>query len=84
VRDELVPLLLANQFLQRVQKGEALLIRYRGKAIIRVNVLEVSNELGELMFGTKLVDRVCECLPANDGRKVAELLAMHRGLYASF
>jgi len=84
MRDELVPLLLPNQLFQRVQKGEALFIRYRGKAVIRVNVLEVSNKLGELMVGTKLVDRICKCFPANDGRKVTELLAMYISLYASF
>jgi hypothetical protein len=84
MRDELVPLLLANQFLERVEKGEALFIRYRGKAVIRVNVLEISNELGELMFGAKLVDCVRECFPANDGREVSELLPVHIGLYASF
>ena len=84
MRDELVPLLLANQLFQRVQKGEPLFVRYRGKAVIRVDVLEVSDKLGEFMLGTKLVDRVCECFPANDGRKVTELLAMYISLYASF
>ena len=84
MRNEFVPLLLANQFLQRVQKGESLLVWYRGKAVIRVDVLEIRNELGELMFSTKLVDRICKCFPADDGREVAELFAMHISLYASF
>ncbi len=71
MRNELVKLGLAHEVLDVEQEVEALLIGNAGESIIRVLALQVCDELGELVVITKVLHRVLQGLPSNDGREVA-------------
>lgn len=83
MRNELVPLLPSNQAIQVVQEVESLLIRNTGERIIRVLVLQVDDELGELVIGTEQLYTLSESFPANDRRKVKVLRTVEGSLYPS-
>lgn len=76
MRNELVKLGLAHEVLDVEQEVEALLIGDAGESIIRVLALQVCDELGELVVITKVLHRVLQGLPSNDGREVAVGLAV--------
>lgn len=65
--DELVPGLPAEERVEVVEKGEALLVGDAREGIVGVSVLQVRNELRELVSRAELRDRVREGLPADDG-----------------
>lgn len=71
VRNELVKLGLAHEVFQVEEEIEALLVRDAGKRIIRILALEVSDQFGKFMILAKVVHRVLEGLPADNGREVA-------------
>lgn len=79
MRNELVKLGLAHEILDVEQEVEALLIGDAGESIIRVLALQVGDELGELVVITKVLHRVLQGLPSNDGREVAVGLAVSGG-----
>lgn len=76
MRNEFVPLFLAQQFLQVIQEGETFLIWNAGEGIIRVLAFEVDDKFGKFMVFTKLGYRVRECFPANDSGKVSVRFSM--------
>lgn len=59
-----------------IQKGKAFLVWDRRKGIIRVLSLKVRDQLRELMIGTKVIDRVCQQFPADDGGERASWFAV--------
>lgn len=58
MRNELIPLLFAEQFLQVVKKGEAFLVRNAGEGVVGVFTVEVDDQLRELMGLSKLGNRL--------------------------
>lgn len=74
--NEFVKLGLAHKVLNVEQEVETLLIGDARESIIRVLALQVSDELGELVVITKVLHRVLQSLPSNDGREVAVGLAV--------
>lgn len=76
VRNELVKLGLAHEVLNVEQEVEALLVGNAGESIIRVLTLQVGDQLGELVVLTKMLNRVLQGLPSDDGREVAVGLAV--------
>ena len=74
--NELVEFLLSHQGLQVVQEVEPLLVGDARERIVGVLAFQVSHQLGELVVGAIMVHRVCERLPADDGREMAIGLAV--------
>ena len=58
MRDELIPLLLADQILEVEQEVEPLLVGNAGECIIRILALEIHHQLGEFVIVTKVVHGV--------------------------
>lgn len=79
VRNEFVPLFLAQQFLQVIQKSKTFLVRNAGEGVIRILALEVDDKFGKLMVFTEFSYRVRECFPANDSGEVSVRLPMSTG-----
>jgi len=69
--DELVELGLPNQILEVEQEVEALFVWDAGECIIGILALEIDDELGKFVVGAKVIDRVRQCLPPDNGRKVS-------------
>lgn len=66
MRNEFIPLLLAQHFLQVVKKDEAFLVRNAGKGVIGVFTIEAGDQFCELMGLSKLSNRLRESIPADD------------------
>lgn len=58
MRNEFIPLLLAEQFLQVVKEGEAFLVRNAGECVVGVFTVEVADQFRELMGLSKLGNRI--------------------------
>lgn len=67
VRNEIVKLGLAHEVLDVEKEVEALLVGDAGESIIRVLALQVCDELGELVVLAKVLHRVLQSLPSDDG-----------------
>lgn len=67
VRNKLVKLGLANEILQEEKEVKALLIRDARKRIVRILALQVGDQLSELVVVAKMLYRIGEALPSNDG-----------------
>ena len=76
VRNELVKLRLAHKVLNVEQEVETLLVRDAGESIIRILTLQVHDQLGELVVVAKVLHRVLQGLPSDDGGEVAVSLAV--------
>lgn len=59
-----------------VQEIKALLIWHAWKSIVRILSLEINYQFRELMVVAKVLYRVLECLPADNGRKMPIWLAV--------
>lgn len=70
VRDEGIPLLPADEVVERVEKVEALLVGDRGEGVIRVLAGEGDDELREAVGGAEEGDGLLEGFPADDGGEV--------------
>lgn len=79
MRNEFVPLFLAQQFFQVIQKSKTFLVRNAGEGVIRILALEVDDKFGKLMVFTELGYRVRECFPANDSGEVSVRFPMSTG-----
>jgi hypothetical protein len=78
VRNELVKLGLAHEVLNVEQEVEALLVGDAGESIIGVLALQVGDELCELVVLAKVLHRILQRLPSDDGGEVAVSLAVTR------
>jgi hypothetical protein len=67
VRNELVKLGLANEVLNVEQEVEALLVGDAGESVIGVLALQVCDELCELVVLAKVLHRVLQSFPSDDG-----------------
>ena len=84
VRDEGVENVLSEQFLQVVEEVEPLLVRNAGEGVVGIFALEIHDQLGEFVLLAKLVDRVRQCLPSDNGAEIAPgVVPMDGGLDAS-
>lgn len=85
VWDELVPLLNANQLLEVVEEGRALLVGNAREGIIRILTLKVRDQLGVFVVFTELGDAVRQGLPADKSAEIADpLVVVDSSLDASF
>jgi hypothetical protein len=58
MRNELVPVGPADELVKVQQQVEAFFVRDRAKRVVWVSALETGDELGELVFFAKQIDRV--------------------------
>lgn len=77
MRDELVPLLLADQVLEVEQEVKPFLIGNAGECIVRILALEIHHQLGEFVIVSKVFHGVGQRFPSDDGREMTVRLAMN-------
>lgn len=65
--NELVEFRFSNEILKVEQEVEPLLIWDARESVIGVLALQISDQLGEFVVGTKMFHGIRESLPADDG-----------------
>ena len=71
MRDEFIPFLFSQQFLEVVEECKTFLVGDAGEGVVGVFIFQIDYESCKVMAGAEVVDRVRQGFPADDCGEVA-------------